>query len=154
MENLDSLRRFSFSLTGNGPDGDDLAQNTVERLIDKGVPAGAPFSAWMLRVCKNLWIDQIRAGRRIQLADSDELERHLESVDGEAVVTHKIRFDEVTSAIRLLEPEQRVVLGLVTVEGYSYREAAEILDIPIGTVMSRLARARAKLLEATSEEQP
>ncbi|MEE4297230.1 MAG: RNA polymerase sigma factor [Wenzhouxiangella sp.] len=153
VENLDSLRRFSFSLTGNGPDGDDLAQNTVERLMQKGVPTDAPFTAWMLRVCKNLWIDQIRSHSKTQLADSDEMERHLEAVDGSAVAMSKARFGEVAAAIEQLDPEQRAVLGLITVEGHSYREASDILEIPIGTVMSRLSRARARLIELTGEEQ-
>ncbi len=153
MENLDSLRRFSFSLTGNGADGDDLAQNTVERLMHKGVPADAPFTAWMLRVCKNLWIDQIRSHSKMQLADGEEMEHHLEAVDGSAVAMSKVRLGEVAAAIEQLDPEQRAVLGLISVEGYSYREAAAILEIPIGTVMSRLARARSKLVELASEAQ-
>lgn len=152
MENLESLRRFSFSLAGNGPDGDDLAQNTVERLMNKGVPSDAPFAAWMLRVCKNLWIDQLRSTSKTRNADGDEMERHLEAVDGSAVAMSKARFGEVAAAIEQLDPEQRAVLGLITVEGHSYREASEILEIPIGTVMSRLSRARSKLIELTGEE--
>ena len=153
MENLDSLRRFSYSLAGNGPDGDDLAQNTVERLMQKGVPTDAPFTPWMLRVCKNLWVDHIRAHSRIQLADGDEMERHLDAVDGSAAAMDQVRFSEVATAIEQLDPDQRAVLGLVTVEGRSYREASEVLEIPIGTVMSRLARARAKLVELIGETQ-
>lgn len=151
VENLESLRRFSYSLTGSGSDGDDLAQGTVERLLNKGVPSDVPFSAWMFRVCKNLWIDQLRAQSRTQPAEPEEIERSLKPVDGEAVVLGMLRMDEVNAAIINLDPDQRIVLALVAVEGNSYREVAEILDIPIGTVMSRLARARTRLLEMTAE---
>jgi len=138
-------------VTDSGPEGDDLAQNTVERLMDKGVPADVPFTAWMLRVCKNLWIDYLRANARTHPADSDELERHMGSVDGASEALGNVHFAEVTTAIKKLDPEQRLVLGLVTVEGHTYREAADILDIPVGTVMSRLSRARIRLLELTGE---
>jgi len=148
---LDSLRRFSFSLTGSGAEGDDLAHNTVERLLAKGVPSDVPFTAWMFRVCKNLWIDQLRARSRMQSADPEQIERELEPVDGAAEAMDRMRVHEVSSAIGKLPPNQRLVLGLVTVEGHSYREAAEILEIPIGTVMSRLARARKSLLELMHE---
>lgn len=149
VENLGSLRRFSYSLTGNGSDGDDLVQGTVERLLNKGVPVDVPFAAWMFRVCKNYWIDQLRTQSRTQAVDPDEIERNLKPVDGEAVALGMLRMREVNMAIRKLDPDQRMVLALVTVEGNSYSEAADILEIPIGTVMSRLARARKSLLEMT-----
>lgn len=152
VENLESLRRFCFSLTGSGSDGDDLAQSTVERLLNKGIPTEVAFTAWMFKVCKNIWIDQLRVRSRTQSADFEEIERNLEPVDGSAVAMGKAELQEVTTAIRQLDPDQRAVLGLVTVEGYSYREAAEILEVPIGTVMSRLARARRKLLDLMQED--
>lgn len=147
--NLTSLRRFCYSLTGNGPEGDDLAQSTVERLLNKGVPSHVPFSPWMFRVCKNLWIDTLRSGARMQTVDAAEIERELDPVDGAGDSFRQLQMHEVNAAIARLNTDQRMVLGLVSVEGYSYREAAEILEIPIGTVMSRLARARKYLLEMT-----
>jgi len=151
LENLEALRRFCFSLTGSAADGDDLAQGTIELLLKKGVPSDAPFLPWMLRVCKNYWIDGLRAGSRTQTATADELERHEDMQGGETDAIHQVEMMEVERAVALLDEDQRLVLGLVSVQGFSYREAAEILDIPIGTVMSRLSRARKRLIELTQE---
>jgi RNA polymerase sigma-70 factor (ECF subfamily) len=153
LENLDALRRFCFSLAGNAADGDDLAQGTVELLLRKGVPANVPFLPWMFRVCKNHWIDGLRARSRTQTASADELERHQSAHDGEAEAIHRIQVGELERAVGELDEDQRLVLSLVTVQGFSYREAAEILEIPIGTVMSRLSRARKRLLERSEEKQ-
>jgi len=147
VEHLEALRRFSAALTGSGVDGDDLAQSTIERLLEKGVPADATFAAWMYRVCRNLWIDRIRKDARMQLPGQEHLERQMENVDGERAAMTSLRMGELEAAMRKLEAEQREVLALVAIEQRSYREAAEILDIPIGTVMSRVARARKRLLE-------
>ncbi|HSH27807.1 MAG TPA: RNA polymerase sigma factor [Wenzhouxiangella sp.] len=146
-EHLEPLRRFSAALTGNAADGDDLAQGTIEKLLDKGVPQNAIFAAWMYRVCRNLWIDQVRKNARMTTPGQDDLERRMDKVDGERVATTMMRMDEVEAAMHSLDTDQREVLALVAIEECSYREAAEILDIPIGTVMSRLARARKRLLE-------
>ncbi|AKS41117.1 RNA polymerase sigma factor [Wenzhouxiangella marina] len=151
VEHLDALRRFCFSLTGSAADGDDLAQGTVELLLEKGVPADAPFLPWMFRVCKNHWIDGLRSRSRTRTATADELERHQDAHDGQADAFHRIQVGELQRAVEQLDADQRLVLGLVSVQGFSYREAAEILDIPIGTVMSRLSRARKRLLELTEE---
>lgn len=147
IEHLDQVRRFCFALTGNASDADDLAQSTVERLLQKGVPRDVFFAAWMHRVCKNLWIDQIRRTARISVPGAEMIERTLEPVDGESIAIDRLRMDEVANAMQQLDSDHRLVLALVTIEGYSYREAAEIMDVPIGTVMSRLSRARTRLLE-------
>ncbi|RFF29957.1 RNA polymerase sigma factor [Wenzhouxiangella sediminis] len=146
-EHLEALRRFSAALTGNPADGDDLAQGTVERLLEKSVPRDATFAAWMYRVCRNLWIDQVRKNARMTTPGQDDLERRMENLDGERAVMTMMRMDEIETAMQKLEVDQREVLALVAIEECSYREAAEILEIPIGTVMSRVARARKRLLE-------
>lgn len=146
-EHLEALRRFSAALTGNAYDGDDLAQGTIERLLDKGVPEDAVFAAWMYRVCRNLWIDQVRKNARMTTPGQDDLERRMDNLDGERAVMTMMRIGEIEAAMHKLEVDQREVLALVAIEDCSYREAAEILDIPIGTVMSRVARARKRLLE-------
>jgi RNA polymerase sigma factor (sigma-70 family) len=151
LENLEALRRFSFSLTGNAADGDDLAQGTIELLLRKGVPSDAPFLPWMFRVCKNHWIDHLRTRSRTQTATADELEGHEDMQGGEADAIHRVEMGEIERAVGRLDEDQRLVLGLVSVQGFSYREAAEILEIPIGTVMSRLSRARKRLIELTEE---
>ena len=144
---LPRLRRFARSLTGNGQDGDDLMQNTVERALQRGWPKGVEPLAWLFKVCKNLWIDELRSRSvRVKAAQSRELDEE-PSVSGEDVVHAELGLRAVERALATLAPEQRAVVTLVAVEGLSYREAAEVLDTPIGTVMSRLARARAALVE-------
>lgn len=148
-EHLEALRRFSMALTGSAADGDDLTQGTIERLLEKGVPRNATFAAWMYRVCRNLWIDEIRKTGRMTTPGQEGLERRLDYHDGERSAMTLMRMGEVEAAMRRLDSDQREVLALVAIEDRSYREAADILGIPIGTVMSRLARARKRLLEMT-----
>ena len=144
---LPRLRRFARSLTGNRQDGDDLMQNTVERALQRGWPKGVEPLAWLFKVCKNLWIDELRSRAvRVKAAQTRELDEE-PTVSGEEVVHAELGLRAVERALATLAPEQRAVLTLVAVEGLSYREAAEVLDTPIGTVMSRLARARAALAE-------
>jgi RNA polymerase sigma factor (sigma-70 family) len=147
LEALPRLRRFARTLTGNRQDGDDLMQNTVERALTRGWPTGVEPLAWLFKVCKNLWIDELRSRAvRVKAAQTRELDEE-PTVSGEEVVNAELGLRAVESALAALAPEQRAVLTLVAVEGLSYREAAEVLDTPIGTVMSRLARARAALAE-------
>ena len=126
-------------------------QDTVERVLDKGVPDGVDVLRWMFKVCRNLWIDELRAGQvRRKAAQRAELVEE-PAVSGEDVALGEITLREVDLAMAGLPEEQRAVLALVAVEGLSYREAAEVLDTPIGTVMSRLARARAALASRFAE---
>ena len=144
---LPRLRRFARSLTGNRQDGDDLMQNTVERALQRGWPEGVEPLAWLFEVCKNLWIDELRARSvRVKAAQTRELDEE-PSISGEDVAIAELGLREVEHALGALPAEQRAVLALVAVEGRSYREAADVLETPIGTVMSRLARARAALAE-------
>jgi RNA polymerase sigma factor (sigma-70 family) len=151
---LPRLRRFARSLTGNRQDGDDLMQTTVERALERGWPEGVEALPWLFKVCKNLWIDELRARAvRVKAAQSRELDEE-PSISGEAAALGEIGLREVEQALETLPPEQRAVLALVAVEGLSYREAADVLETPIGTVMSRLARARAALAERLGERAP
>ncbi len=145
IENLPKLRRFSYALTGLQTTADDLMQTTVEKLLLKGAPKGAEFVWWMYRVCKNAWIDEVRSNTKLLLPGSEEIEQRIGSTDGEQQAIDRLALDEVHQAMQQLDDSQRMVLALITVEGYSYKEVAEIMEIPIGTVMSRLARARQKL---------
>ncbi len=145
LEALPRVRRFACSLTGNRADADDLLQSTVERVLERGVPDDVDVLKWTFRVCRNLWIDEMRSRRvRREAATKPEV-RGEETVSGEAVVLGKLRVREVEEAMESLPEEQRALISLVAIEGLAYREAAEVLEIPIGTVMSRLARARATL---------
>lgn len=145
LEALPRIRRFACSLTGNRDDGDDLLQSTAERVLEHGVPEGVDLSRWMFRVCRNLWIDEIRSRtvRRDAAARPELSEGGI--VSGEDVALGELALREVGEAMQELPEEQRSVIALVAVEGLTYREAADVLEIPIGTVMSRLARARAAL---------
>lgn len=145
LELLPQLRRFARSLAGNPHDGDDLMQATLERALEKGIPKDAVPRAWVFRVCKNLFIDERRAHAvRVRAAQLPELQEE-QSISGEQVAIGELSLREVERAMAELPEEQRLVLSLVTVEGMSYREAAQVLKVPAGTIMSRLARARATL---------
>ncbi len=147
IEHLPRLRRFAYALTGSQADADDLLQTTVERLLVKGAPLDSGFIGWMYRVCKNLWIDEIRKNTRQVTPGSEEIEWRLGALEGEQLALDRLTLTEVNQAMQNLDESQRAVLALISLEGYSYKEVADILDIPIGTVMSRLARARKKLME-------
>jgi RNA polymerase sigma factor (sigma-70 family) len=145
LEALPQLRRFARSLAANRHDGDDLMQGTVERVLASGVPENVDVLRWMFKVCKNLWIDQLRSHEVKKRAATPLDEVAEPSVSGEAIVLGELTLRDVERAMGALPDEQRVVLSLVAIEGLSYREAADVLETPIGTVMSRLARARAAL---------
>lgn len=148
VEALPRLRRFAYSLTGARHDADDLLQATVERLLERGVPKDASVQKWAFRVCKNIWIDEIRARQvRRNAAESGKIGGET-ATDGERVVMEKVTFAQVNEAMAKLPDEQRAALSLVALEGLSYAEAAETLGAPIGTIMSRIARARRALSEA------
>jgi RNA polymerase sigma-70 factor (ECF subfamily) len=152
LEALPKLRRFARSLTGHPADGDDLTQSTIERALERGIPSGFDTTRWMFKVCKNLYIDGIRAQNVRERAAPHLVED--DPVRGERVALGELSLREVDTAMQSLSDEQRAVIALVAVEGLTYRETAEILDVPVGTVMSRLSRARATLAERLSEREP
>ncbi len=141
---MNSLRRFSYSLTGNSEDADDMVQGTVERVLRSGLPANGP-KPWLIRVCKNLWIDEIR---KRQIRNHDELDDSLHSEGGsdlDARVSDERQLDDVAVALEKLSEEHRLILSMIVIEGLPYAEVATVLEVPVGTVMSRVSRARAKL---------
>lgn len=150
---LPGLRRCAYSLTGRRHDADDLVQATIERLLDRGVPADADTRRWSLRVCRNLWIDEYRSRKARATETGADLERASAEIDGERLVLGRIAFSEVDRAMRGIPDDQRTALALFAVEGLSYAEIAEITEAPIGTVMSRIARARAAVASALSAPQ-
>ncbi|MCJ8052844.1 RNA polymerase sigma factor [Shinella curvata] len=148
---LPNLRRFAISLCRSRELADDLVQTACERAIlaaDSFAP-DSRFDAWMFRILRNLWIDHLR--RQKTAGPHDDIDEALDvSVpSGEAATHARMDLAGVTAALQKLPAEQREVLVLVCVEDMSYRDAAEVLAIPIGTVMSRLARARKNLMELT-----
>ncbi|HEC00513.1 MAG TPA: RNA polymerase sigma factor [Sphingomonadales bacterium] len=144
---LPRLRRYCYSLTGSAVDADDLLQNTVEKALSKydQFQQGTDLDRWMFRMCKNLWIDEWRS-RRVRGHTIDPMDSQNEPwIDGETVQENKLGLRDVQTAMDKLHEEQRIIVFLIIVEGYSYKEAATFLSLPIGTVMSRLARARKAL---------
>ncbi len=144
---LPNLRRFAISLCRSREVADDLVQAACEKALaasDSFTP-GTRFDAWMFRILRNLWIDMVRkqktAGESSDIADHGDIA----GSSGEETAMARIMLKDATHAINALPDEQREVLLLVCVEELSYRDAGEILNIPIGTVMSRLARARKNL---------
>ncbi len=147
IASLPVLRRFALSLCKRGDLADDLVQITAERAFKsrESYDPATRLDAWLFRILRNAWIDMTRRqktqGSQIDVVDNPELI----SIDGRDVVESKISLNETEEALTNLPDDQRAVLLLVCVEGLSYAEAADTLDVPKGTVMSRLARGRVAL---------
>lgn len=149
---LPGLRRFAYSLTGSVPEADDLLQGTVEKLLRRAPPEGVELDRWAFRVCRNLWIDECRAKKvRQDAAQKPELSEG-QVVDGERATASEIELGQVNAAMERLPDGQREIISLVAVQGMSYQEVSDTLGVPRGTVMSRLARARAALSASLSIE--
>lgn len=148
LAELPPLKRFCLTLCSSEADADDLLQATVERLLERGLPTDAHLLRWAYRVCRNLWIDEIRArevrGRYAQKQATMPLET-APSAEQQSWAQRSVT--SMHEAIGRLPEEQRIALVLVAVDGRSYAEAADILEVPIGTIMSRIARARKQLLD-------
>lgn len=137
------LWRFALSLTGSRAGADDLAQKTCTRALERGEQFDPEtyLDRWMLTMARRIWLNELRADavrRGNGLIQVEEMDIAGENLSAEA----NIYAGEVFNAIRHLPEAQRETVMLVYVEGFAYREAAEMLDVPIGTVMSRLAAAR------------
>lgn len=144
---LPRLRRFCLGLAGTRDAGDDLCQEAIARALASSAQytAGTRIDAWVFRIARNVHIDsQRRRQTRGTEVDIDEATR-LSGEDGRTTTEHRSDFERVRGGFAALPEEQRMVMLLVAVEGCSYKDAADILDIPIGTVMSRLSRARRTL---------
>jgi RNA polymerase sigma-70 factor (ECF subfamily) len=141
---LPRFRRFARTLARNPDDADDLVQLALERALtrlDQWQP-GTRLDSWMYGILKNAWIDEVRARqRRDRVHAPEELGEHVADTASEA---HLDRLS-IEAALARLPEEQRLVVALVLIEGLAYKEAAAVLDVPIGTVTSRLARGREAL---------
>ena len=147
LAGLGELRKFCYSLTGSAADADDLLQTTVERVLEKGMPADAHAAKWAYRVCKNAWIDELRSRKVRHRYPQLVVEQLEESPSAERTASGERQIAAVSDALDKLPREQRLTLTLVAIEGKTYAEAAEILEVPVGTIMSRIARARRNLME-------
>ncbi|GGK55588.1 RNA polymerase sigma factor [Salinarimonas ramus] len=142
-----NLRRYALSLCRSRDIADDLVQSACERALAgrDGFEPGTRMDAWLLRILRNVWIDRFRKVRTEGVPVGIDAAFDLAGEDGARTGESRLLLDAAGRAIMNLPDEQREVLLLVCVEELSYREAAATLDIPIGTVMSRLARARLRL---------
>lgn len=137
------LRRFALTLTRSQFDADDLVQSTLERALayaERWEP-GTRLDSWLYRIAQNLWIDQRRRARQCGSTESTD-DMMLTGEDGRESNERQLMVRDAIRALASLPEEQQAVVALVSIEGLSYAEAARVLEIPIGTVMSRLARAR------------
>ena len=148
---LPRLRRFGLALTGSATDADDLVQNTCERVLLRSdqLREHARLDAWLYGIMRNLWIDELRH-RKVRRHDDMDAAAGIIGEDGQAVAEGRITLAAVRRVLGEMPVDQRTVLMLVCVDGLSYKEAAEALGIPLGTVMSRLSRARQDLHERLS----
>ena len=141
---LPRLRRFARNLTRNPHDADDLVQIAVERALtklDQWRP-DARLDGWMFKIVRNAWIDEVRSrGRRGRLFADAEAGEHV----GDSPIDRESELLSVQSAMARLPEDQRAAISLVLIEGLPYKEAAEVLGIPMGTLTSRLARGREAL---------
>lgn len=146
VASLPNLWRFAMSLSGRPDMADDLTQTTCLRALERGhqVYDTGGTTRWLMTICRTVWYNEMRA----------QAVRKTQSLDGTVgadiasdilPAETNIFLAEVLAQVMHLPEAQRSVVVLVLVEGYAYREAAEILDIPIGTIMSRLSTARTTL---------
>jgi len=150
---LPRLRRFAMSLSRDAVDGDDLCQMAVERALrsrDQWQP-GTRLDSWMFRIMRNLWIDEVRTRTRRDRTFAPEEAGVAVGDDGDRRIEMAVEVSDVGRAMDRLPAEQREAIALVLVEGFAYREAAEILDIPMGTLTSRLVRGREALMRELGE---
>ncbi|HEX8641101.1 MAG TPA: RNA polymerase sigma factor [Allosphingosinicella sp.] len=141
---LPRLRRFCIAIGGGVDAGEDLMQATVERALARSDQwrEGTRLDSWMYRIAQNINIDQARSRRTRGVAVDLDAIAERAGEDGRVTVEQRSELEAAVEAMAELSEEQRALIALIVVDGRSYREAAETLDMPIGSVMSRLARAR------------
>jgi RNA polymerase sigma-70 factor (ECF subfamily) len=143
LAHVPGLRRYAAALAGNAADADDLVQDCIERALARYDSLREPDSLgrWLRTILHNLYVTKLRRRGAASVPIEDFAEDLALSVPPE----DQGQIRDLVRALSTLSVEHRQVLLLISLEGLSYREVAEVLDIPIGTVMSRLARARERL---------
>ncbi len=149
------LRRFAYAICGNREEGDDLVQSACVKALNSldSFQPGTRLDSWMFRIVQTTHIDAVRQRtRRSPYAVGDVDTNIADPRTGVEQADNRLLLGTVRAAMESLPEEQRAVVALVAIEGKSYKEAAEILDVPVGTVMSRLARGRARLMAAIGDD--
>jgi RNA polymerase sigma-70 factor, ECF subfamily len=141
---LPRLRRFARNLVRNPHDADDVVQVAVERALLRSDQwrSDARLDSWMFKIVRNAWIDEVRSrGRRDKVFLGEEAGENvgIDPIEGEIAIM------SIQTAMAKLPEEQRTAISLVLIEGLPYKEAADVLEVPIGTLTSRLARGREAL---------
>lgn len=156
-DHSEQVYRLALRLTGNPHDAEDLTQDAFVRVF-KSIHTFKPgtLSGWLHRITTNLFLDQARRKQRIRM---DSLSAAPEYVWGSASAPEELHADEhldadVSAALAALKPEYRVAVVLCDIEGLSYEEIAEVLDVKLGTVRSRIARGRSQLRKALKHRAP
>ena len=142
------LRRYALALTGNREAADDLTQDALERAWRKRAlwQPGTDLRAWLFTVMHNVYVNGVRSTRATESLDEEgPAADAVHSLQAGSAADGGVVLSELRAALAQLAPEQREVVLLVGLEQMSYTEAAAVLDVPIGTVMSRLARGRERL---------
>ena len=143
------LRRFAYALTGTKDEGDDLVQTACLKALERldQYQTGTRFDSWMFRIVQTTWIDRVRSVRRRgHTTDLDAIPDPSDEGVGAKLAETRLTLNRVRAIMADLPDAQRAVLALVAIDGFSYAEAAKILSVPVGTVMSRLARGRSRLI--------
>jgi len=153
VELLPRLRRFARALTHGMADADDLVQMAIERALrskDQWQP-GTRLDSWTYRIMRNLWIDTVRSRARKETFEAPPEEAERVGIDPGQTIEASADLQRVMNAMERLPGEQREVVALILIEGFGYKEVSEMLDLPIGTVSSRLVRGRTALLAMVGE---
>jgi RNA polymerase sigma-70 factor, ECF subfamily len=141
---LPRLRRFGIALAGSAEQGDDIVQAAIERVLTKADQwqAGTSLESWTFKIMQNIWRDELRRRRTDEKKQALNSAGADETVDGHNVAETMLMLNKTRDCFSKLPEDQRLALALVVLDGRSYREAADQLEIPIGTLMSRLSRGR------------
>jgi RNA polymerase sigma-70 factor, ECF subfamily len=143
---LPRLWRFALRLTRNTSDAEDLVQRCCVRALERRLQwrPGSAMLSWLFSIMHSIWLNELRSAQRRREASLDSGDAFaLEDVAASSGDPEQgLWYRQVMVAVEQLPEAQRLVMLLVAVEGMSYREAADVLAVPIGTVMSRLSRAR------------
>lgn len=154
IELLPRLRRFGMSLTRSEPDTDDLLQDVCSQALQKWrmYDPSQPLDRWLFRMTRNLWIDEVRK-RKVRMGEGQIPAEEASELRSENEADDALMAKQVRQSVTDLDRDLSQPLLLVCAEGYSYKETAELLGIPIGTVMSRIHRARKLLVSRLSAEE-
>ena len=153
-QHIPALQRFARSLTKDAAAADDLVQDTVERALTRWhlYEAGTNLRAWLFTICRRLFLNECRrSSTRGVHVDYEDVKS---AIPVKAMQDLTLEVKDVQKAFSKLPMKDKVILSLITLEGLKYKEAAVLLDMPIGTVRSRLSRARNRLMAAVEGVQP